>query len=47
VYQIRQIGTNSFGFEATQAFVKNDYFSTVVGGPVCVITGPTTWVLCP
>jgi hypothetical protein len=47
VYQIRALTPTSFGFEATQAFVKNDYRSTVVGGPVCFVTGPTTWTACP
>jgi len=47
VYQIRQLGTNAFGFAATEAFVKNDYMSTVAGGPVCVVTGPGTWSACP
>jgi hypothetical protein len=47
VYQIRALTPTSFGFEATTAFVKNDYVQTVVGGPVCVVTGPTTWTACP
>ncbi|MCC7041138.1 MAG: hypothetical protein IT516_12590 [Burkholderiales bacterium] len=47
VYQIRTRGDNSFGFDATEAFVKNDYMSTVVGGAVCGILGPTTWTACP
>ena len=47
VYQIRQTGPNAFGFEATQAFVKNNYLLTVVGGAVCGVLGPTTWVACP
>ena len=46
VYQIRQNG-NSFGFEATTAFVKNSYLNTVTGGTVCTTTGPTTWTTCP
>ena len=47
VYQIRQLGTNAFGFQATESFVKNDYMQTVVGGPVCTVLGPTTWTACP
>jgi hypothetical protein len=47
VYQIRQLAPNAFGFEATTAFVKNNYLLTVVGGAVCGVTGPTTWTACP
>ena len=47
VYQIRQTSPNSFGFEATTAFVKNSYLNTVTGGVVCTTTGPTTWTVCP
>jgi hypothetical protein len=47
VYQIRQLSPTSFGFEATSAFAKNDYTKTVVGGPVCGVSGPTTWTACP
>jgi len=47
VYQIRQTGPNAFGFEATEAFVKNNYLLTVVGGAVCGVLGPTTWTVCP
>jgi len=46
VYQIRQLGTNAFGFAATEAFVQNDYMSTVAGGPICFVTGPSTWTAC-
>ncbi len=47
VFQIRQTSPTSFGFEATTAFVKNAYSSTVTGGAVCTTTGPTTWAACP
>jgi len=47
VYQIRQTGPNAFGFEATEAFVKNNYLLTVLGGAVCGVLGPTTWTVCP
>src|SRR5690606_12774921 len=47
VYQIRQLTATSFGFEATEAFVKNAYSNSVTGGFVCTTLGPTTWATCP
>lgn len=47
VYQIRTRGASAFGFDPSSAFVKNDYLSTVIGGPVCTVTGSTTWTACP
>jgi len=47
VYQIRALSPTSFGFVPTTDFVKNNYVSTVAGGPICTTTGPTTWVVCP
>lgn len=47
VFQLRMQGANAFGFVATDAFVQNDYFDTVIGLPVCTVLGPTTWTACP
>jgi hypothetical protein len=47
VYQIRKLSDTAFGFEATDAYVKNAYSNSVTGGFVCSQTGPTTWTVCP
>ena len=47
-YQIREINPSSFGFAlAPEAVHKNTYSAAIMGGPICMTGGPTTFTVCP